>query len=276
MPVDLHERCVAWYATNRERGEMSVTSVRYAFEAELVAALSLCVADLVPTPSDCLFEVPSYAGIPDLVALHWDSSAFERRSAFGYVRDLTQLVAWINLSRRAMSVKELSGITHVSTRHLKARVLPDLADRGFVSTSGGETWGAKMAYESPASHVVTFEAKLRDWRKGLGQAIRHANSADAAWLALPASAVEVAVRHSDQFRIHGVGVMSVGPDGQATVWVEPQRRSPNPFYRALLAEEAGHVATTSTNHEGPRNHVFGQWLPSATECRARMSSAAAS
>ena len=82
----------------------------------------------------------------------------------------------------------------------------------------------------PGATLVTVEAKLSDWRRGLGQAARHAAGADAAWLVLDGARTRPAVSRADWFRAAGVGLAGLDPDGTLRRLLPPgaRRRPPGP------------------------------------------------
>ncbi len=56
--------------------------------------------------------------------------------------------------------------------------------------------------------LVAFEAKLKDWRKGLQQAFRYRYFADKSILVMPADSINAAVSNLDHFRELEVGLWS--------------------------------------------------------------------
>lgn len=61
--------------------------------------------------------------------------------------------------------------------------------------------------------LLAFEAKVRDWRRGLHQAWRNTSFVNGAYLVLPASRSHIAEKHGHHFRELGVGLCVVDQSG---------------------------------------------------------------
>lgn len=75
-------------------------------------------------------------------------------------------------------------------------------------------------------YVVSFELKLRDWRRGLKQAFRYRNFSNEVFLVLDSSHVENALRHLELFSRSNVGLASYGEEGVFEVHSLPQPSVP--------------------------------------------------
>ena len=124
-------------------------------------------------------------------------------------------------------------------------------------------WTAVSQYRSPASTLVTIEAKLRDWRRGLGQAARHAAGADAAWLVLDGTRTRSAVRRADWFSAMGVGLAGLDPDGTVRLLLRPSGAGILRARRELLAERLAELYCSGAV-SGPVGRVFGRELIPST------------
>ena len=97
-----------------------------------------------------------------------------------------------------------------------------------------DMWGAELppqAYEE----LVTVELKLRDWTKALRQATLHHLYGHRAFVAMPADAVREP--WLAQARVHGIGLLAVGLDGEVRVLVACQRNPPVDAQLSRMAEE---------------------------------------
>jgi len=73
--------------------------------------------------------------------------------------------------------------------------------------------------------TVAFEAKLKDWKRGLEQAYRDTCCADESYLLLPAGNVGGAAKCLAEFSERGVGLCCVSDDA-IQILLEPNHRSP--------------------------------------------------
>jgi hypothetical protein len=153
-----------------------------------------------------------------------------------------------------------------------SRVLPGLAARGLAVMTAPGRWAAVSPYRSPASTLVTVEAKLRDWRRGLGQAARHAAGADAAWLVLDGARTRPAAGRADWFRAMGVGLAGLDPDGTLRPLLRPSGASVLRARRELLAERLADLYCSGAV-SGPVGRVFGRELAPSTGADPRQAGA---
>ncbi|WP_243076415.1 hypothetical protein [Microbacterium sp. SS28] len=226
------------------------------------------------------FEVPSTAGVPDVVALALDLDAIADRGSTTPLLEPVQMRIMLGMTRprnplsRVWSVDGLSEIAGVGATHLRRSVLPQLVDGNHL-VRDNEGWRIAYRYRSLARRTITIEAKLRDWRGAVSQASRHAGVADAAWVALDEVSSRTARRHESWFLTYGVGLLSVSPDGEVMKLIPPgERRSRKPG-RELLVERA-----VALYREGRRSGdvpiVFGERLLATTGADPRLLGAAAS
>lgn len=190
----------------------------------MLGLIAAAVQDFAGPGAVAVFEVQSAAGITDVVATVFDQDVLDERGAGGFVTDASGVAALLALSDareswESLDAREVASAAGVTPAYARARVLPGLAARGLVMMTG--RWTAAQPYRSPARKLVTVEAKLSDWRRGLGQAARHAAGADAAWLVMDAARTGPAVSRADWFRAAGVGLAGLGRDGTVETLLEP-------------------------------------------------------
>lgn len=190
-----------------------------------------------------MFEVPSSAGVPDVVLLVLDEEVCKERAARAPIVEPVDLRIMISVSsargglERCWSESELADRARVSQAHLRRSVLPRLADGGHFATAG-RGWRLVHRYRSLARRVVTVEAKLRDWRGAVGQAARHAAVADRAWVALDSATIAPARNHETWFTTYGVGLLSVSSGGSVKKLITPAGRRTRQAGRELLVERS--------------------------------------
>ena len=236
----------------------------------MLGLIAAAVQDFAGPGAVAVFEVQSAAGIPDVVATVFDEDVLDERGDGGFVTDASGVAALLALSDareswRSLDALEVASAAGVTAAYAKARVLPGLAARGLVMMTAPGRWTAAQPYRSPARTLVTVEAKLSDWRRGLGQAARHAAGADAAWLVMDATRTGPAVSKADWFRAAGVGLAGLGRDGTVETLLEPDSAAVLHLRarRELLAERLADLHCSGVA-SGPVGKVFGRVLTSST------------
>lgn len=248
-----------------------------AAEADMLGLIAAAVQDLAGPEAVAIFEVQSAAGIPDVVATVFDQEVIDKRVADGFVTDAAGLTALLALSDardacRSLDAREVATATGLSPSYVRSRVLPTLVARGLTVMTEPGRWTTTHMYRSPARKLVTVEAKLSDWRRGLGQAARHTAGADAAWLVLDAARTRPAVTKADWFRAAGVGLAGLAPDGTLHHLLPPEGVDVLRARRELLAERLAELHCSGAV-SGPVGQVVGRELTCSTGADPRYAGA---
>jgi hypothetical protein len=243
----------------------------------MLGLIAAVVQDLAGPGAVAAFEVQSAAGIPDVVATVFDQGVIEDRAACGFVTDVAGLAALLALSDardvcRALDVRQVAAAAGLTASYVRSRVLPGLAARGLAVMAAPGRWTAADRYRSPVRTLVTVEAKLSDWRRGLGQAARHAAGADTAWLVLDAACTRPAVSRADWFRAVGVGLAGLDADGTLKTLLHPADAGVLRARRELLAERLAELYCSGAV-SGPVGRVFGRELTCSTGADPRYAGA---
>lgn len=242
-------------------------AVRYDLEADMLPPLVEAVDALVTGLPDgfdrlVLFEVPAFESIPDLVVAQLNHGALERRRAAGVapVPDLTSVRALLGLTAGVVDSEDLARRSGVTRAHLRRKVIPALADAGWVGDLAELT--LRVPFEPVLNWVVTVEAKRSKWREAYAQARRHQRVADRAFVALDAAAANPARAWSEELARQGVGLVTVDAQSHtATVERRPRRGPKNEMdARFLLGERVVEMTDLGTT-VGKTFPVFGQVLP---------------
>ena len=252
---------------------------RFAAEADMLGLIAAAAPELAGPGAVAVFEVQSAAGVPDVTAVVFDPGVIAARAGTGFVTDAAGLAALLALSdalarRRALDAGQVGAAAGVSASYARSRVLPGLAARGLAVMAAPGRWAAAAPYRSPAVTLVTVEAKLRDWRRGLGQAARHAAGADAAWLVLDGSFTRLAAGRAEWFRAAGVGMAGLDPDGTLRLLLQPSADGMLRARRELLAERLADLHGAGAV-SGPVGRVFGRDLAPSTGADPRRAGAPA-
>ncbi len=247
----------------------------FGVEADMLEPLRAAAGQLLPD-AETLFEVGSTSGIPDAVLVDIDHHALQDRNGAGPLDELIDVRVMLSFAQRSnapMSSADIAVEVEVSEAHLRRRVLPRMADLGHLIVDGRH-WNSAYTYQTLARRLVTVEAKLRDWRKGLRQASRHSLVADQAWLLVDARYVMSASQHVRSFEAFGVGLAALSTDGGLHQVVAPRSAQRSTSGRELLAERA--VALHSAGlTSGPLPLVFGVYRVASTGADPRLAGALA-
>lgn len=88
------------------------------------------------------------------------------------------------------------------------------------------SWTKEREPRPVAERIVAIEAKLRDWRRALYQAVQYASYAFETWVVLDKEYLSSATIHIDEFESRGVGLMGLSADGQSEILSSAVTRPP--------------------------------------------------
>ena len=208
-------------------------------EAALTECLLQTAASLIRSPPHaslvCVEDVELGTGRPDLIFLALDMAALTERSRNGprlpsiaYARVLGEVRA---------------GAPAPYTRGYVRRLTRNLVDLGWT-TGDGEVLHAV----SPVTESFVVEAKVSDWRKGIGQLLRYRWCAHRSALLVPH---KVAKRVPDVMLTHNrLGLLAVEGDG-----ILVERRAPESPPSWMARQWTVELAVRAM--EADRLHVLG-------------------
>lgn len=107
---------------------------------------------------------------------------------------------------------------------------------------------------------VAIEAKVRDWRKGLKQAMRYKSFADKSYLAVYESHVSKPLEYLDIFRAMNIGLISVSDCG-VNVHYEPLDNKIDYRKSLLASERAFSIIDNAQNSFVVRNQLTPNSVP---------------
>ncbi|MDQ0909367.1 hypothetical protein QFZ22_005352 [Streptomyces canus] len=243
---------------------------QFAREADMLEPIVRQAPKLVGVEGKVFFEVESTSGIPDVVLVSFDEEAIRQRRvrSQGLVLDLAGMSVLFSLQKAlggTLSPSQIANQTHLSAGHISSSVLPQLARSGHVEKHSRGKWAAVSSFCSLATRICTIEAKIRDWRSGYHQTLRHGLAADEAWLVLDAEQSAPALAHRDWFSIAGIGLASLDQETglESLVPAKSARKQGASVYRELLVERAAALCMRG-KVSGPIRHVFGSDLTTST------------
>ncbi len=162
--------------------------------------------------------------IPDLVSIHFeqDPNSFSWPSRWSTRHSYT---LWL-LRDRTLTVEEISEAFYEPIDKVKPVInfvisagLAFINKRGKVSLS-------TQANNITQANVVAVEAKLRDWRQALNQAIRYKDFADIVFVAMDASNIPTSKDYLNIFKEQKIGLCAVTDSSYDWIFEPVNRREP--------------------------------------------------
>ncbi|MGW3566421.1 hypothetical protein ACWDSL_21530 [Streptomyces sp. NPDC000941] len=244
---------------------------QFAREADMLEPIVKQAPRLIGSSSRVFFEVQSTSGVPDVVLVRFDEEAIRQRRdrSQALILDLASMSVLFSLQKvlgETLSPSQISKRTHLSPGHISSSVLPQLARSGHVEKQSRGRWRAVSRFRSLATRICTIEVKIRDWRSGYQQTIRHGLAADEAWLVLDAELCAPALAHREWFSIAGIGLASLDQEIGLLplIHAKPTKtRLGASVYRELLVERAAELCMRG-EVSGPIRQVFGSDLTTST------------
>lgn len=220
---------------------------------------------------ETLFEVQTTSGIPDIVCIEFDGPALARRSTSpqSFIVDFADVCVLRALN--AFKSEATTGATiatqvPLSAKYISSVVLPRLTEYGHAYKESRGRWRPVSHFESLAKYICTMEVKIRDWRGGYSQTLRHRASADESWLVLDSTHSAPAVAHQEWFARAGIGLATLHSADGIRCAVPPRPKAHSNainVYRELLAERAAHLYSNG-EVSGSIEPVFGVDLTTTT------------
>jgi hypothetical protein len=221
------------------RNQRSAREAVVPFASEAAMTAVACCAwsawwPLESAPDFVAVEVVAPGATADLAAASLDAQAIAVRHASG----ITPLTDWTSLAcavrcRRPLTANDVAAEVGLS-RSGAHRALALACEAGALIRSE-RRFALHPQWQPVVRRLVAVELKLRDWQKGLAQAVRYRRWADASWVILGATGVSHASASS---RKAGIGLARMSPDGE---WMEAHkakhRRPSIPLERRWAEEQ---------------------------------------
>lgn len=192
-----------------------------------------------------LFEVPSAAGVPDVLRVSFDPAVVAQRTRLGLVPvvDVTMVRTLVAAGDKPAALADVAEGVRVTGAHLRRTVIPQLVELGWLKPLSGRgeqtVVTPRVAYRPLVRSVVTVEAKRRDWRGALSQVRQHRRCADRAYVAIDAATPGPLLGLADQLSRAGTGLVTVDAvTGRATLVMRPAAGFPRVDEHALIGERA--------------------------------------
>jgi predicted nuclease with RNAse H fold len=201
--------------------------MEFARESDMIAPLKRSLpALLCPRgPYAVACEVPDGGRVVDIMyAIMPDDSDGLQRAApvagkLSRISTAQTMVLALIWRERRVSSRRLGSLTYIREDKLEAEYLEPLHGLGLIETDK-RSWVIGSWCQTSPAQLVAVEAKMRDWREAMSQAVDNRSRADLSYIALPsAGTLQNASQIRQSAREHGVGVIELHPSGAATVVV---------------------------------------------------------
>lgn len=198
---------------------------RFSTEQELVSAFWDLFSQVTSHSWTWLRELDSPAGIADIVAVSlsegWQQQTSMARVPTRWLYPLKSLSLGQELDAKGFA--SYFGVSD-SCAH---SVLSAYVSAGYCVHKAEQRRWTKVKDPLPVvDRIVAVEAKLRDWRRALYQAVQYASYASEAWVVLDGASLQSAAVHVDEFEGRGIGLMGLTAKGHSEILATPAQSPP--------------------------------------------------
>lgn len=218
-------------------------------EVHIENAVASHLARLFPTERSPVWvagSLPIGAGMPDLVAVSYQPEIIALANVDMRSADILAYLRVVNKARLDTITQRISA---PRTRIVKC--IDDLLEAEAI-LEDSLSFSIHPNWRSILPEIITIEAKVSDWRRGVKQAVRNRIFSHRSYLALPEKSAD-RVRHDEVFRRFGVGIIGVGASSEAKLVRRARRHQPKvwSYYYKLASMTAAYAGTGE--HDAPKN-----------------------
>lgn len=221
-------------APDRAVAETIRRGAGFATEEELISTIRATFAQRASPTWQWIDEFNSPSGTADLVAValrrDWRQEVSIRQIPVRWLYPLTILSLGVETD-----VEEFATRFGVSESSALA-ALGAYADATYCTYKPEKRVWIKTRDPLPvAERIVALEAKLRDWRRALYQAVQYTSYAFEVWVVLDTAFLHSASLHVDEFERRGIGLLGLSASGECELVNPPARKPPRNherFWRA--------------------------------------------
>ncbi len=229
---------------DRTSAQASRRASSFATEEQLISAIRTTFAQQGSANWEWFDEFSSPSGTADLVAValrrDWQQQPSFRRVPVRWLYPLKVLSLGVPIDLRWFCNR--FGVSESSAHSVLAAYI----DADYCLYKPQERVWIKTKDPLPvADRIVAVEAKLRDWRRALYQAVQYASYAFEVWVVLDTTFLHSALLHLDEFERRGIGLLGLSSEGEAELANPATRRQPRNYERfwQANAEIARRLAT---------------------------------
>ncbi|RYF28869.1 MAG: hypothetical protein EOO17_03830 [Chloroflexi bacterium] len=185
-----------------------------------------------------LEEFSAGTGISDLTVFSIDKRILkERRTKIGRpltARNQIKVLTAI-LSKEDNSLDSLKARTKLSIPTIK-KVIDSLKNAGVVTENDGMYSTDYNLKSATSENIIAIEAKVKDWKSGLQQAMRYKEYADYSYLAIYEANINSCLKNIKTFEQLGIGIIGVYDEG-VTVHLKAKQSDMTKSESKILAFE---------------------------------------
>jgi len=208
-------------------------------EVEIEDAVVGQVANLFPNEGHLAWmagSLPVGSGMPDLVLVMCDPKV---TSLANFDLPDSHILSYLHSVGHATSetiTKRVGG-----KRKKTLRCLDELVNANAALVHSN-TYSLSPNWRDTLPEVITIEAKVKNWKRAVEQAVRNRIFSHKSFVALP-SLVAVRVQNEDIFQNYGIGLLSVSNDEVRIIRRAP-RNQPRvwAYYYQLVFHAANHLS----------------------------------
>jgi DNA-binding MarR family transcriptional regulator len=180
-------------------------------------------------------EVPVSECIPDLIFIgvnnYPESSWFKKRLSSKH-----HYIIWLLKKMGDLDVPSLAEMSYMRASKISTLV-QELIKADYIKDQQNGYYALSQRYASIEAKVIAVEAKLRNWKQALSQAIRYSQFADLVMVAMDSDSVLGRVNIIEEYKAHNIGLCAVSSD--ETQWlVTPIERCTLSFEKEYLIASA--------------------------------------
>jgi hypothetical protein len=183
-------------------------------------------------------EFSAGTGISDLTIFTIDRNILEKRkhidqkpiTARNQIRTLTAL-----LETDTATFEEIVKRTKLNKVTVK-NILSTFTENGIVFNNNGQYKASYTISRASTDNIIAIEAKVRDWKSGLKQAMRYKEYADFSYLAIYEANIASCLKNINIFEQLGIGLLGVSDEG-VKIHLAAQKTTITNFESRILAFE---------------------------------------
>lgn len=185
-----------------------------------------------------LEEFSAGTGIADLVFFGSAKTSVKKRASkkIPAITSIKELELISIIDGNVVTEEEISKRIGRSRSYTEKLLQELLTKRVVMRQSDGYTTNLSFT-DSTISKSIAIEAKVKDWKSGIRQALRYKEFADYSYLAIYESNSMACMQRLEMFQQLGIGLLLVSNDGQVSEAVKPAKNTSMDSIRHFLASE---------------------------------------
>lgn len=216
--------------------------MKFQTEEELTARFLEFVRSTKPDAYRWIREFDGGLGLADIVLFRQRKGSTSAQKWLTIVPPRLAVLLSEKVGGKIQLISDLQEL--IGSDHRRARaVASELKSAGLLTEQRDKHIRVNTIKVAPYPTIISIEAKLRDWRRGLVQACRYSQYSHQSWVLLDTAAARTATENLQMFKQAGVGLASFSTSDQLYVHLPAKHRQPSSdskFWRAqaILARQS--------------------------------------